>query len=225
MSGMVHPDMANFSSMAALNSVHNNSQAATGSGNKHNLKRRDKGSHQEDFNKSTSSKEVKWSTWQLIWMKLICDSFRLQKCRTPIKQFRTHQTCRRSSWLGRLQQLRWMQSKNQISNRTNRRKEKIRPAARCLRTNQFRSSSKPLQEEETMARTARQNRTTMAWSQPAIQGEFSCDSLNNDSQLFSLFPCSNSSLLGVRLPPDTEIIKYTSGSKKSCKFERTKLNS
>lgn len=29
---------------------------------------------------------------------------------------------------------------------------------------------------------------------------------------------SNSSLLGVRLPPDTEIIKYTSGSKKSCKF-------
>lgn len=28
---------------------------------------------------------------------------------------------------------------------------------------------------------------------------------------------SNSSLLGVRLPPDTEIIKYTSGSKKSCK--------
>lgn len=56
---MVHPDMANFSSMAALNSVHNISQTATGSGNKHNLKRRDKGSHQEDFNKSTSSKEVK----------------------------------------------------------------------------------------------------------------------------------------------------------------------
>lgn len=27
----------------------------------------------------------------------------------------------------------------------------------------------------------------------------------------------NSNLLGVRLPPDTEIIKYTSGSKKSCK--------
>lgn len=60
MSGMVHPDMANFSSMAALNSVHNNSPSATGSGgNKHNLKRRDKGSHQEDFNKPTMSKEVK----------------------------------------------------------------------------------------------------------------------------------------------------------------------
>lgn len=60
MSGMVHPDMSNFSSMAALNSVHNNSPSATGSsGNKHNLKRRDKGSHQEDFNKPTMSKEVK----------------------------------------------------------------------------------------------------------------------------------------------------------------------
>lgn len=34
----------------------------------------------------------------------------------------------------------------------------------------------------------------------------------------------NSSLLGVRLPPDTEIIKYTSGSKKSCKLHLHSLS-
>lgn len=59
MSGMVHPsDMANFSSLGALNSMHNNSPIATGSGgNKHNLKRKDKGSNQDELNK----KEVRSS--------------------------------------------------------------------------------------------------------------------------------------------------------------------
>lgn len=62
MSGMAgHPDMANFAALGGLNSLHNNSPMASSSnsGNKNNLKRRDKGSNQDDFNKSNYMKEVK----------------------------------------------------------------------------------------------------------------------------------------------------------------------
>jgi hypothetical protein len=56
MSGMVHPDMANFSSLGALNSMHNSSPSASSSaGNKHNLKRKDKSSNQDETNKYTKS--------------------------------------------------------------------------------------------------------------------------------------------------------------------------
>lgn len=58
-SGMVHPDMANFNSLGALNSFHNSPPIASGSsGNKHNLKRKDKEGTQDDYNKSSNSKEV-----------------------------------------------------------------------------------------------------------------------------------------------------------------------
>lgn len=63
MSGMVHPDMANFSSLGALNSFHNNSSMAGGSSNnnKNNLKRKDKGANQDDYSsKASNSKEVKF---------------------------------------------------------------------------------------------------------------------------------------------------------------------
>lgn len=58
MSGMVHPDMANFPSLGALNSFHNSSPMPSGSGgNKHNLKRKEKG-NQEEFEKLNNPKEV-----------------------------------------------------------------------------------------------------------------------------------------------------------------------
>ena len=50
MSGMVHPDMANFASLGALNSLHNSSPGA--SSNKHNLKRKDKSSQDDKYNNS-----------------------------------------------------------------------------------------------------------------------------------------------------------------------------
>lgn len=59
MSGMVHPDMANFSQLGALNSFHNNSSMAPSSGNKHNLKRKEKASNQDEYGRSSSSKEVR----------------------------------------------------------------------------------------------------------------------------------------------------------------------
>lgn len=62
MSGMAgHPDMANFAALGGLNSLHNNSPMASSSsgGNKNNLKRRDKGSNQDDFSKSNYMKEVR----------------------------------------------------------------------------------------------------------------------------------------------------------------------
>lgn len=65
MSGMVHPDMANFSSLGALNSFHNNSPVAGGSSNnsKNNLKRKDKGANQDDYSsKASNSKEVGMSS-------------------------------------------------------------------------------------------------------------------------------------------------------------------
>lgn len=59
MSGMVHPDMANFPSLGALNSFHNSSPMPSGSGgNKHNLKRKEKSGNQEDFEKLNNPKEV-----------------------------------------------------------------------------------------------------------------------------------------------------------------------
>lgn len=59
MSGMVHPDMANFASLGALNSMHNSSPGTSSStGNKHNLKRKDKSSNQDDVNKYSSLKDV-----------------------------------------------------------------------------------------------------------------------------------------------------------------------
>lgn len=59
MSGMVHPDMANFASLGALNSMHNSpSGACSSSGNKHNLKRKDKSSNQDDMNKYSNSKDA-----------------------------------------------------------------------------------------------------------------------------------------------------------------------
>lgn len=59
MSGMVHPDMANFAALGNLNSFHNNSAiTASSSGNKNNLKRKDKVSSQDDFKQSINSKEV-----------------------------------------------------------------------------------------------------------------------------------------------------------------------
>lgn len=60
MSGMVHPaDIANFTSLGALNSLHNNVPSGMSSGsNKHNLKRKDKGSNHDDMNKYAGSKEV-----------------------------------------------------------------------------------------------------------------------------------------------------------------------
>lgn len=66
MSGMVHPDMANFSSLGALNSFHNNSAAAGGSSNnsKNNLKRKDKGANQDDYSsKASNSREVGFSAF------------------------------------------------------------------------------------------------------------------------------------------------------------------
>lgn len=55
MSGMVHPDMANFSALGALNSAHANTPPAASS--KNNSKRKDKGSSHE-----SSSREVsEWS--------------------------------------------------------------------------------------------------------------------------------------------------------------------
>lgn len=59
MTGMVHPDMANFPALGALNSFHNNSPMPnTSGGNKHNLKRKEKGGNQEDYEKSNNLKEV-----------------------------------------------------------------------------------------------------------------------------------------------------------------------
>lgn len=49
--------------------------------------------------------------------------------------------------------------------------------------------------------------------QPSLSGYGQQSKLNDGLPPYG----ANSSLLGVRLPPDTEIIKYTSGSKKSCK--------
>jgi hypothetical protein len=64
MSGMVHhPDMANFASLGALNSMHNNSSGASSSsssGNKHNLKRKEKSSNQDDMNKYNNSKDASY---------------------------------------------------------------------------------------------------------------------------------------------------------------------
>jgi hypothetical protein len=62
MSGMVHPDMANFASLGALNSMHNSSpSASSSSGNKHNLKRKEKSSNQsDDMNKYNNSKDVRY---------------------------------------------------------------------------------------------------------------------------------------------------------------------
>lgn len=56
MSGMVHPDMANFSALGTLNSTHANTPSAV-TGNKNSNKRKDKGSSQDDYHKS-SSREV-----------------------------------------------------------------------------------------------------------------------------------------------------------------------
>lgn len=58
MSGMVHPDMANFSALSALNSVHGTSSSA-GVGNKSNTKRKDKGPSQDDYSKSLASRDVR----------------------------------------------------------------------------------------------------------------------------------------------------------------------
>jgi hypothetical protein len=55
MSGMVHPDMANFAALGGLNlnSMHNSSpSASSSSGNKHNLKRKDKSSQDDKYNNS-----------------------------------------------------------------------------------------------------------------------------------------------------------------------------
>ena len=57
MSGMVHPDMANFPALGAMNSVHTTTPPAA-TGNKNNTKRKDKLSTQDDYYKSSSSREV-----------------------------------------------------------------------------------------------------------------------------------------------------------------------
>lgn len=60
MSGMVHPDMANFAALGGLNAMHISPSTASSSPvNKHNLKRKDKSSNQDEMNKSSVSKEVK----------------------------------------------------------------------------------------------------------------------------------------------------------------------
>lgn len=60
MSGMHPADIANFSSLGALNSMHSNSPMASNTGgNKHSLKRKDKGSNQDDLNKASSLKDVR----------------------------------------------------------------------------------------------------------------------------------------------------------------------
>lgn len=66
MSGMMHPDLANFSALGGLNSLQNNPSMGSNSsgGNKPNLKRKDKGSAhtQQDYNKMTTAKEV-WTNF------------------------------------------------------------------------------------------------------------------------------------------------------------------
>jgi hypothetical protein len=68
MSGMMHPDMANFSALGGLNSLQNNASMSSSpaAGSKPNLKRKDKGSNQQDYNKSAAAKEVTYRIFSAV---------------------------------------------------------------------------------------------------------------------------------------------------------------
>lgn len=167
MSGM-HPEMANFSALGGMTALHNTSPIPGSSGNKHNLKRKEKSNHHEEFNKSKEVANM-----------------------TSLNQMSIHNANLQKEILA---------SMNAVKDLQNAKSKKVKSSSS---RNSYSNSKSVNQQFQNSSKLKDEQFDTNSFG------------MMKASDLLQSAYSSNPSFLGVRLPPDTEIIKYTSGSKKS----------